>query len=311
MTEKIRHFIDLDYFSKIDFRNLLNSCHQRKNSKIRNGKAEIDDDACAQDKILAMIFEKPSTRTRFSFETAMYQLGGKSIVVNSNDMQLNRGETISDTAKVLSRYVDIVMLRTNEHSSILDFSKSSSVPVINGLSDLSHPCQVVADLMTFEEILGPIESKVVTWFGPGNNMTHSWIHAASLLDFELRICAPGDYLPNSSIVEKAKNEGAKIIEIGDPKEAAIGSNCIVTDTWFSMGDKEDSSKRKVLSEFQVTNKLISLADDKVIFLHCLPAHRGEEVDSEVIDGPHSYVWDEAENRLHAQKGIIDWCLKSN
>jgi ornithine carbamoyltransferase len=258
-----------------------------------------------------MIFEKPSTRTRFSFEAAMYQLGGKSIVVNSNDMQLNRGETISDTAKVLSRYVDIVMLRTNEHSSILDFSQSSSVPVINGLSDLSHPCQVVADLMTFEEIIGPIKSKVVTWFGPGNNMTHSWIHAASLLDFELRVCAPKEYLPNAEIIEKARGEGAKILEIDDPKEAAKGSHCIVTDTWFSMGDKEDSSKRDVLSQFQVTNKLISLADDNVIFLHCLPAHRGEEVDSQVIDGPHSFVWDEAENRLHAQKGIIDWCLNSN
>jgi ornithine carbamoyltransferase len=258
-----------------------------------------------------MIFEKPSTRTRFSFEAAMYQLGGKSIVVNSNDMQLNRGETISDTAKVLSRYVDIVMLRTNEHSSILDFSQSSSVPVINGLSDLSHPCQVVADLMTFEEIIGPIKNKVVTWFGPGNNMTHSWIHAASLLDFELRVCAPKEYLPNAEIVRKAISEGAKIIEIDNPEEAANGSHCIVTDTWFSMGDKEDSSKREVLSKFQVTNKLISLADDKVIFLHCLPAHRGEEVDSQVIDGPHSYVWDEAENRLHAQKGIIDWCLNSN
>jgi ornithine carbamoyltransferase len=311
MTEKIRHFIDLDYFSKNDFRDLLNSCHQRKKSKVRSGKAEVDNDACAKDKILAMIFEKPSTRTRFSFEAAMYQLGGKSIVVNSNDMQLNRGETISDTAKVLSRYVDIVMLRTNEHSSILDFSQSSSVPVINGLSDLSHPCQVVADLMTFEEIIGPIKNKVVTWFGPGNNMTHSWIHAASLLDFELRVCAPKEYLPNAEIVGKAISEGAKIIEIDNPEEAANGSHCIVTDTWFSMGDKEDSSKREVLSKFQVTNKLISLADDKVIFLHCLPAHRGEEVDSQVIDGPHSYVWDEAENRLHAQKGIIDWCLNSN
>jgi ornithine carbamoyltransferase len=205
MTEKIRHFIDLDYFSKNDFRDLLNSCHQRKKSKVRSGKAEVDNDACAKDKILAMIFEKPSTRTRFSFEAAMYQLGGKSIVVNSNDMQLNRGETISDTAKVLSRYVDIVMLRTNEHSSILDFSQSSSVPVINGLSDLSHPCQVVADLMTFEEIIGPIKNKVVTWFGPGNNMTHSWIHAASLLDFELRVCAPKEYLPNAEIVEKARS----------------------------------------------------------------------------------------------------------
>jgi ornithine carbamoyltransferase len=311
MTEKIRHFIDLDYFSKNDFRDLLNSCHQRKKSKVRSGKAEVDNDACAKDKILAMIFEKPSTRTRFSFEAAMFQLGGKSIVVNSNDMQLNRGETISDTAKVLSRYVDIVMLRTNEHSSILDFSQSSSVPVINGLSDLSHPCQVVADLMTFEEIIGPIKNKVVTWFGPGNNMTHSWIHAASLLDFELRVCAPNEYLPNAEIVGKAISEGAKIIEIDNPEEAANGSHCIVTDTWFSMGDKEDSSKREVLSKFQVTNKLISLADDKVIFLHCLPAHRGEEVDSQVIDGPHSYVWDEAENRLHAQKGIIDWCLNSN
>jgi len=278
---------------------------------VRHAQAEVDSDACAKDKILAMIFEKPSTRTRFSFETAMLQLGGKVITVGANDMQLNRGETISDTAKVLSRYVDIVMLRTNKHSTITEFASNSSVPVINGLSDRSHPCQVLTDLMTFEEIIGPIKSKVVTWFGPGNNMTHSWIHAASLLDFELRVCAPKDYLPNVEIVEKARSEGAKIIEIDDPKEAANGSHCIVTDTWFSMGDKEDSSKREVLSQFQVTNKLISLADDNVIFLHCLPTHRGEEVDSQVIDGPHSFVWDEAENRLHAQKGIIDWCLNSN
>ena len=310
MTEKIRHFIDLDEFSRIDFRELLDSCHQRKNSKNRNSKAELDIDPCAKDKILAMIFEKPSTRTRFSFETAMYQLGGKSIVASSSDMQLNRGETISDTAKVLSRYVDIVMLRTNEHSSIIDFSKSSSVPVINGLSDISHPCQVVADLMTFEEILGPIKGKIVSWYGPGNNMTHSWIHAAALLDFELRICAPDNFLPNPDIVKKAVDQGAVLKEMNDPNEAARNSNCIVTDTWFSMGDSEDQSKRDILDNYKVTQEIISLADKDVIFLHCLPAHRDEEVEASVIDGPHSYVWDEAENRLHAQKGIIEWCLKS-
>ena len=309
MTENIKHFIDLDDFSKIDFRNLLDQCHERKNSKKRSGKAEVDSDACGQDKILAMIFEKPSTRTRFSFETAMYQLGGKSIVASSNDMQLNRGETISDTAKVLSKYVDIAMLRTNEHSTITEFASNSSIPVINGLSDRSHPCQVLADLMTFEENRGQINGKIVTWFGPGNNMTHSWIHAASLLDFELRICSPENFGASEDIIKKAKKEGANIIENISPQDAAKNSHCIVTDTWFSMGDKEDDSKRKILENFQVTDALINIAEDNVIFLHCLPAHRGEEVTAEVIDGSKSYVWDEAENRLHAQKGIINWCLR--
>ena len=309
MTEKIQHFIDLDDFSKNDFRTLLDKCHERKNSKKRVGKAEVDNDACAQDKILAMIFEKPSTRTRFSFETAMYQLGGKSIVASSNDMQLNRGETVSDTAKVLSRYVDIAMLRTKKHSTITEFASNSSIPVINGLSDRSHPCQVLTDLMTFEENRGKINGKIVTWFGPGNNMTHSWIHAATLLDFELRISAPESFGADLDIIKKAKKEGANIIENITPEDAAKNSNCIVTDTWFSMGDKEDETKRKILEEFQVTEDTINMAEDDVIFLHCLPAHRGEEVTAEVIDGSKSYVWDEAENRVHAQKGIIDWCLQ--
>ena len=214
MTEKIRHFIDLDYFSKNDFRDLLNSCHQRKNSKVRVGKAEVDSDACAKDKILAMIFEKPSTRTRFSFEVAMCQLGGKSIVVNSNDMQLNRGETISDTAKVLSRYVDIVMLRTNEHSSILDFSQSSSVPVINGLSDLSHPCQVVADLVTIKEHFGNFKNKKIAWFGDCNNVLQSWIEASVLLDFELNIGCPEGVapVPKTVLWARERNEKIKIIQ---------------------------------------------------------------------------------------------------
>jgi ornithine carbamoyltransferase len=308
MTKKIKHFIDLDSFSKKDFRVLLDKCHTRKNSKIRKGNAELDLDMCAEDKILAMIFEKPSTRTRFSFETAMLQLGGKTITASSNDMQLNRGETIEDTAKVLSRYVDLVMLRTNEHSTLIDFASESSIPVINGLSDRSHPCQVLTDLMTFEEKRGKINGKIVTWFGPGNNMTHSWIHAASLLDFELRICAPKKFSADKKIIKKALNEGAKIIDNISPEKAARHSNCIVTDTWFSMGDREDASKREMLKSYQVNNKLIKLAEDDVMFLHCLPAHRGEEVTAEVIDGPNSHVWDEAENRVHAQKGIIDWCL---
>ena len=211
-------------------------------------------------------------------------------------------------SKVLSRYVDIVMLRTNKHSTITEFASNSSVPVINGLSDRSHPCQVLTDLMTFEENRGKIDGSVVTWFGPGNNMTHSWIHAASLLDFELRICSPENFGADLGIIKKAKDEGANIIDNILPEDAAKASNCIVTDTWFSMGDKEDSSKRKILENYQVTNDLMNLAKDDVVFLHCLPAHRGEEVTDEVIDGNKSFVWDEAENRVHAQKGIIDWCF---
>ena len=305
MAQDKKDFIDLNQFSKEELLSLLESCHDRKNSKKRNGHATVDDDQIGSGKILATIFEKPSTRTRFSFEVAMLQLGGKTINVSMNDMQLGRGETIQDTAKVLSRYVDLAMLRTFKHSTILDFARNSTIPVINGLSNKSHPCQVLTDLMTVEEKLNSLDSKIFTWFGPANNMLNSWIHASDVLNFELRICAPEEYQVDDEIIKGSKSN---IIKISDVNEASKNSNCIITDTWFSMGEDYDPDKEKILEPYRVDKSKIEKADKDVIFLHCLPAHRGQEVDDDVIDGPWSVVWDEAENRVHAQKAIIDWCL---
>ncbi len=306
MTQTKKDFIDLSQFNKDGLNSLIKDCLERKNSSKDLGKGSVDSDNCGENKILATIFEKPSTRTRFSFETAMYQLGGNTIYASMSDMQLGRGETIEDTARVISRYVDIVMLRTNKHSTLEKFSENSSIPVINGLTDKSHPCQVLADLITVQEKSGSIEDKIFTWFGPANNMLNSWIDAAKILDFELRISSPKEY----SVDDEVTDSFANIISISNPDEASKNSNCLITDTWFSMGDNDnnDDEKRKILSPYKVDKNKISNASSDVIFLHCLPAHRGEEVDKDVIDGNHSVVWDEAENRVHAQKGIISWCL---
>jgi len=306
MTQTKKDFIDLSQFNKDELNSLIKDCLERKNSSKDLGKGSVDSDNCGENKILATIFEKPSTRTRFSFETAMYQLGGNTIYASMSDMQLGRGETIEDTARVISRYVDIVMLRTNKHSTLEKFSENSSIPVINGLTDKSHPCQVLADLITVQEKSGSIEDKIFTWFGPANNMLNSWIDAAKILDFELRISSPKEY----SVDDEVTDSFANIISISNPDEASKNSNCLITDTWFSMGDNDnnDDEKRKILSPYKVDKNKISNASSDVIFLHCLPAHRGEEVDRDVIDGNHSVVWDEAENRVHAQKGIIAWCL---
>ena len=304
MTETKKDFIDLTQFNKDELIFLIEDGINKKNISSKNGMASVDEDACAKDKILATIFEKPSTRTRFSFETAMYQLGGKTIYANMSDMQLGRGETIDDTAKVISRYVDVAMLRTNKHSTLENFAKNASIPVINGLTDKSHPCQVLADLITVKEKIGDIENKIYVWFGPANNMLASWIHAAQIIGFELRICSPKDYSVDNNLVSGFPN----IISDLDPSNAAKDCDCIITDTWFSMGEDDDNKKRKILEPYKVDTKKISSASSDVIFLHCLPAHRGEEVDADVIDGDNSVVWDEAENRVHAQKSIIRWCL---
>ena len=254
-----------------------------------------------------MIFEKPSTRTRVSFEVGMKELGGDVVVLSGDELQVSRGESIADTARVLSRYVDGIMIRTFEEAKIREMAKYASVPVINGLTDNSHPCQLMADVMTFEEHRGSIKGKTVAWSGDGNNMASSWIHAATRFDFKLNIACPRECRPDEKLLDWANKEKNHVNLFHDPKAAVENADCVVTDTWVSMGS-DDSNRHNLLSPFQVNKKLMENASPEAVFLHCLPAHRGEEVTSEVLDGPRSLVWDEAENRLHAQKAILLWCM---
>jgi ornithine carbamoyltransferase len=257
-----------------------------------------------------MVFEKPSTRTRVSFDVAMRQLGGETLLLNGTDMQLGRGETVADTARVLSRYVDAIMLRSSDHRHLQELASAATVPVINGLTDKSHPCQLMADVLTFEEHKGPIAGQVVTWVGDANNVANSWIHAAAQLQFELRLACPTELAPARDIMDWARARGAKVSTTTDPLAAVANADCIVTDTWVSMGTPEELASRRhnLLAPFRVDNRLMQAAAKDAIFMHCLPAHRGEEMTADVIDGPQSVVWDEAENRLHVQKGVLNWCL---
>jgi len=255
-----------------------------------------------------MIFEKPSTRTRVSFEVAMLQLGGASIVLNSQDMQLGRGETVADTTRVLSRYVDAIMLRTGPHETLTEFAENASIPVINGLTARSHPCQVMADVLTFEELKGPIKGRTIAWIGDANNVATSWVHAAARFGFKLRMAAPTGFAPLPELLAWARAEGADVEVVQDAHEAARGADCVVTDVWVSMGDNDEKKRKAALRPFQVDGAMMAAANKDAIFMHCLPAHRGDEVTAEVIDGPQSAVWDEAENRLHVQKAILAWCL---
>jgi ornithine carbamoyltransferase len=255
-----------------------------------------------------MMFEKPSTRARVSFDVAMRKLAGEAIVLNSTYMQLGRGETIGDTARVLSRYVDVLMLRTTSHSSLTQLAQHATIPVINGLTDRSHPCQILADLLTFEEKKGPLKGRIITWIGDAaNNVATSWIHAAARFGFVLHIGAPKSLQPKSEMLAWAKCEGAELALFEDPYDAVRGSDCIVTDVWISMGQTDEERRRALLQPYQVNTRLMKEASDAV-FMHCLPARRGEEVTDAVIDGPQSVVFDEAENRVHAQRTILAWCL---
>jgi ornithine carbamoyltransferase len=258
---------------------------------------------------LAMIFDKPSTRTRVSFDVAMRQLGGQAIMLTGQEMQLGRGETIADTARVLSRYVDAIMIRILDHEALAELARHATVPVINGLTRRSHPCQVLADVMTFEERRGSIRGKTVAWTGDANNVLASWMHAAERFDFMLRVATPPELAPKKWLTDWLKTSGADIVVGTDPDQAAKGADCVVTDTWVSMGDKDGQRRHNLLKRYQVNARLMALAKPDALFMHCLPAHRGEEVTDEVIDGPQSVVFDEAENRLHAQKGILAWCLE--
>jgi ornithine carbamoyltransferase len=255
-----------------------------------------------------MIFDRPSTRTRVSFDVAMRQLGGESITLTGQDMQLGRGETIADTARVLSRYVDAIMIRTLEHENLLELARHATVPVINGLTHRSHPCQVLADVMTFEEHRGSIGGKTVAWSGDANNVLTSWVHAAGRFEFRLRVASPPELKPKKWLMDWIKASPADIRVVSDPEEAVKGADCVVTDTWVSMGDRGGARRHNLLKRYQVNARLLARAKPDAIFMHCLPAHRGEEVTADVIDGPQSVVFDEAENRLHAQKGILAWCL---
>jgi ornithine carbamoyltransferase len=243
-----------------------------------------------------------------SFDVGMRQLGGEAIMLTGAEMQLGRGETIADTARVLSRYVDAIMIRILNHEALLELAAYATVPVINGLTRRSHPCQVMADLMTFEEHRGPIEGKTVAWTGDDNNVLASWAHAAERFKFKLNVATPPELAPRKVMRDFIKATGAPIVLGTDPEAAVHGADCVVTDTWVSMGDKEGEHRHNVLKPYQVNSKLLSLAKPDALFMHCLPAHRGEEVTDEVIDGPQSVVFDEAENRLHAQKGILAWCF---
>ena len=255
-----------------------------------------------------MIFEKPSTRTRVSFEVAMRQLGGDTIFLNTTDSQLGRGETIADTARVLSRYVDAIMIRTNQPQKLDDLARYATVPVINGLTDTSHPCQIMADVMTLQEHKGTAAGRVVAWCGDGNNVAASWIHAAVRFDFTLRLACPEVLSPSPQLLDWARREGGQVQLTTDPEEAVAGADCVVADTWISMGVEAETNRHNLLAPYRVDERLMAQAKPDAIFMHCLPVKRGEEVTAGVVDGPQSAVWDEAENRLHAQKGILAWCL---
>jgi len=303
MTE-IKHFLDLNEISATVLRDIVD---QSKDMKAML-KAEGGGDTPLAGKTLAMIFEKPSTRTRVSFEVAMRQLGGEAVMLTGAELQLNRGETPADTARVLSRYVDAIMVRTFSSSVARELAQYASVPVINGLTDDSHPCQLMADVMTFEEHRGDVRGKVFAWSGDGNNVAASWIHAAQRFGFELRIATPEQLRPPQHLLDWAAANGAKVTLYNDPEAAVADADAVVTDCWVSMGDDDVASRHNMLAPYRVDERLMAQAKPDALFMHCLPAHRGEEVSAEVIDGPQSVVFDEAENRLHSQKGILRWCL---
>ncbi|KQQ79524.1 ornithine carbamoyltransferase [Aureimonas sp. Leaf324] len=296
-----RHFLDLSAMSQGDLRAILDDAGERK-ALGRAGPKPLDG------RVLAMIFEKPSTRTRVSFDVAMRQLGGETLFLSGSEMQLGRAETIADTARVLSRYVDAIMIRTTEHARLLEMAEAATVPVINALTDDTHPCQIMADLLTFEEHRGPVKGRTFAWTGDGNNVLNSLIEAAGAFDFSLRIATPEGSDPDPRYVERARAAGTRLHLTRDAEEAVSGADCVVTDTWVSMGREAEARGHNVFMPYQVNAALMTRANPQALFMHCLPAHRGEEVTDEVIDGPQSVVFDEAENRLHAQKSILAWAF---
>ena len=298
-----KHFLDLDQIEPGQLRRILNL-----GAAFKRGRPPKGEVMPMAGKTLAMIFEKPSTRTRTSFQVAMQQLGGQVVVLSGPESQLGRGETVADTARVLSRYADAIMIRTGDPANLLEMAGHATVPVINGLTDWSHPCQIMGDIMTFEEHRGPIGGRTVAWSGDGNNVAASWIQAAARFRFKLRLACPPELPPRAAVLAWAQEAGADVALVADAKAAVAGADLVVTDTWVSMGQTGGARRRRLLRPYRVDGRLMARARKNALFMHCLPAHRGEEVTDEVMDGPQSAVWDEAENRLHAQKGILYWCL---
>lgn len=304
----VQHFLDLSALDAGTLRDLLDRSHAMK-ARFLDDRAAFRQ--TAPGRVMAMMFAKPSTRTRVSFDVAMRQLGGETIVLNSGEMQLGRGETIADTARVLSRYVDVIMLRTTDHAQLLDMAEHASVPVINGLTNYSHPCQVFADIMTFEENLGPVSGRTIAWIGDANNnVATSWVQAAGKFGFTLSIACPKIYSPSPELVAEANAQGGSIRLSEAPEEAIMGADCVLTDVWVSMGDQDAERRARLFKDYQVSAELMKNAAPHAIFMHCLPAQRGQEVTADVIDGAQSVVFDEAENRMHAQRAILAWCLRA-
>ena len=301
-----RHFLDIDALDAKTLRRIVDNAHELKRAG-RRTPARLKPKAI-NEQVLVLIFEKPSTRTRVSFDVAMRQLGGQTIALNNTDLQLGRGESIADTARVISRYADAIMIRANAHATLLELAENAAVPVINGLTDKTHPCQVMADIMTFEEVKGPIAGRSIAWVGDGNNVAVSWMHAAVRFGFELRLACPTELKPEKAVIDWARREKGSIVVTSDAGRAVAGADCVVTDTWVSMGQNDGARRKQLLKPYRVDDELMARAAKDAIFMHCLPAYRGHEVTAEVIDGPRSVVFDEAENRLHAQKAILAWCL---
>ncbi len=306
VSDAAKSFLDISELSTAELQTMLASALAAKLARKGETRGTVDGQRPLDGHVLAMIFEKPSTRTRVSFDIAMRQLGGETIMLSAAELQLGRGETIADTARVLSRMVDVIMLRTHGEEKLRELAAEATVPVINGLTDSSHPCQIMADILTLQEHKGSIDGKSVAWVGDGNNVLTSWIQAAGRLDFELRIATPPELAPDAKALEWAKAQGARIHVTTDPGDAVSGADCVLTDTWVSMND-DATDRHNLLRAYQVNDALMAKAGKDAIFMHCLPAHRGEEVTASVIDGPQSVVFDEAENRIHAQKAILRWC----
>ena len=307
----MKNFINISDLSKNELRSIIDNAKKRKSERGKKPNSEPDLNQSIQGKTMIMFFAKPSTRTRISFDLAVKQLGGSSIILNQDEIHYGKGdETIKDTAKVLSQYADILMIRTDSHKDIDEFKKHLEIPIINGLTNLSHPCQIMADILTFEESKGDIEGKTLAWLGDGNNVANSLIEAATKFKFELNIACPKKYKPNKKIIDAAKKNNCKLLITEDPYKAAKDADCIMTDKWISMSDKGDKKKKKkILQKYQVNKKIMKVAKSDAIFMHCLPASREEEVTSEIMDGKKSVVWLQAFNRIHAQKSIIEWCMK--
>ena len=307
----MNNFINISDLSKSELRSIIDSAKKRKSERGKKSNSQPDTDQPFQGKTMIMFFEKTSTRTRISFDLAVKQLGGSSIILNQDEIHYGKGdENIKDTAKVLSQYADILMIRTDSHKNVDEFKKYLDIPIINGLTNQGLPCQAMSDILTFEELKGNIKGKTVAWVGDGNNVVNSFIQAAAKFEFKLKIACPKKYQPDSNVIKSAKKNNCELLITEDPYKAAADADCIMTDKWISMSDKGNKKKKKkILKKYQVNKKLMKHAKPDSIFMHCLPASREEEVTSEVMDGKQSVVWLQAVNRIHAQKSIIEWCMK--